>query len=46
MNHNLAGKVYPTFQYEVGRENNFEYARATLSKNPFSTDPEFAAQSH
>ncbi len=46
MNHNLAGKVYPTFQYEVGREKIFEYARATLSKNPFSTDPEFAAQSH
>jgi acyl dehydratase len=46
MNHNLAGKVYPTFQREVGREKIFEYARATLSKNPFSTDPEFAAQSH
>ena len=46
MNHNLAGKVYPTFQYEVGREKIFEYARATISTNPYCTDPEFAAKSH
>jgi len=46
MNHNLVGKVYPTFRYEVGREKIFEYARATLSTNPYCTDPEFAAKSH
>jgi acyl dehydratase len=46
MNHNLAGKVYPSFKYEVGREKIFEYARATLSTNPYCTDPEFAAKSH
>ena len=46
MNHNLVGKVYPTFRYEVGREKIIEYARATLSTNPYCTDPEFAAKSH
>ena len=46
MNHNLVGKVYQTFRYEVGSEKIFEYARATLSTNPYCTDPEFAAKSH
>ena len=46
MNHNLVGKVYPPFRYEVGREKIFEYARATLSTNPYCTAPEFAAKSH
>ena len=46
MNQNSVGKIYPTFRYEVGREKIFEYARATLSTNPYCTDPEFAAKSH
>ena len=46
MNQSLQGKIYPTFRYEVGREKIFEYARATLSTNPYCTDPEFAAKSH
>ena len=46
MNQSLQGKIYPTFKYEVGREKIFEYARATLSTNPYCTDPEFAAKSH
>ena len=46
MNQNSVGKIYPTFKYEVGLEKIFEYARATLSTNPYCTDPEFAAKSH
>ena len=46
MNHNSVGKIYPTFKYEVGLEKIFEYARATLSTNPYCTDPEYATQSH
>ena len=46
MNQNSVGKIYPTFKYEVGLEKIFEYARATLSTNPYCTDPEYAAQSH
>ena len=46
MNKDLKGKTYPIVTYEVGREKIFEYARATLSTNPYCTDPEFAARSH
>lgn len=46
MNRDLKGKTYPTIIYEVGREKIFEYARATLSDNPYCTDPDFAAKSH
>ena len=46
MNQSLVGKTYSIIQYEVGREKIFEYARATLTTNPYCTDPEFAAKSH
>ena len=46
MNQSLKGKIYPTFRYEVGREKILEYARATLSTNPYCTDHKFAARSH
>ena len=46
MNQSLQGKIYPTYRYEVGREKIFEYARATLSTNPYCTDHLFAAKSH
>ena len=46
MNQTLVGKTYPIIKYEVGREKIFEYARATLSTNPYCTDHEFASRSH
>lgn len=46
MNRDLKGKAYPTVTYEVGREKIFEYARATLSDNPYCIDPDFASKSH
>ena len=45
MNQSLVGKIYPVMEYEVGREKIFEYARATLSTNPYCTDPDFSSKS-
>tara|TARA_Y100000817_G_scaffold230716_1_gene183148 strand:- start:344 stop:796 length:453 start_codon:yes stop_codon:yes gene_type:complete len=36
MDLSLVGKKYPIFIYEVGSEKIIEYAKATLSKNPYS----------
>ncbi|MAG21098.1 MAG: MaoC family dehydratase N-terminal domain-containing protein [Candidatus Marinimicrobia bacterium] len=45
MNRELIGKEYSTVEYEVSREKIKEYAKATLSANPFYFDPEFAGKS-
>mgnify|MGYP006124356605 CR=1 FL=1 len=45
MNLSIIGKKYPIFVYEVGSEKIIEYAKATLSKNPYSTDKEFVKNS-
>ena len=36
MDLSVVGKKYPVFIYEVGSEKIIEYAKATLSKNPYS----------
>ena len=42
MDLSLVGKKYPIFIYEVGSEKIIEYAKATLSKNPYSLNRSFA----
>ena len=41
MDLSLVGKKYPVFIYEVGSEKIIEYAKATLSKNPYSLNRSF-----
>jgi acyl dehydratase len=40
----LIGKVYPSFEYEVGREKVREYARAVGQENPIHLDSDAARE--